>query len=301
MDLFVTLVDVVGESLDDPSASGAELARRLHLSRFHCDRIATAVAGETPIALRRRLLLERAAYQLAGTGRGILDIAIDAGFGSHEAFTRAFARSYGTTPKQWRRQPTHPFFLEAPSGVHFHPPAGLRLPARRKVTSMDVITGLAEHHVQLLGDLIERARDVSPEVLDAELAAPDLDEPPITPRRMLDRMVWQLEMWLAAVAAEPFEFPESGRAVSLGQLRDRYEAAGSRFLDLVRQVGAEGTYDETFVDSLCSPPRVSTYGSMIGHVLTFAAVRRTLVVDAFVKAGMTDLGFGDPAPYLARS
>ncbi|MFB6721716.1 helix-turn-helix domain-containing protein [Kribbella sp. NPDC056345] len=301
MDLFVALVDVVGESLDDVSASGAELARRLHLSRFHCDRIATAVAGETPIALRRRLLLERAAYQLAGTDRGILDIAVDAGFGSHEAFTRAFSRSYGTTPKQWRRQPTHPFFLDAPSGVHFHPPAGLRLPARRKVTSMDIVTGLAEHHVSLLGELIDRARDISPDVLDGEVPAPDLDEPPITPRRMLDRMVWQLEMWLAAVAAEPFEFPESGRAVSLGQLRDRYEVAGPRFLELVHRVSAENSFDETFVDSTCAPPKVSSYGSMIAHVLTFAAVRRTLVVDAFRKAGMTDLGYGDPAPFLARS
>jgi AraC family transcriptional regulator len=55
------------------------------------------------------------------------------------------------------------------------------------------------------------------------------------------------------------------------------------------QVTEEGRLDETFVDALCEPPEMFTYGGMIAHVLTFAAHRRTLVVGALSDAGITDL------------
>ncbi len=72
---------------------------RAYLSRFHFDRLVSASAGEAPGALRRRVLLERAAYRLTSRAdRTILDIAVEAGYGSHEAFTRAFAKAYGATP-----------------------------------------------------------------------------------------------------------------------------------------------------------------------------------------------------------
>ena len=300
-DVFATFVDVVAGSLDDPDTNGTDLARRAHLSRFHFDRVVTAVAGESPSAFRRRLLLERAAYRLVSGSDGVLDIAVDAGFGSHEAFTRAFARAYGVTPREWRRRATHRFFLDAPSGVHFHPPAGLRLPARRKVRGMDVLVKMVEHHVWLVGEMIDRTTRLDDEALDrpVEFSVESIDERPLTIRRQLDRMVWQLEMWLASVDDEPFDFPESGRAVSLAQLRERYDAAGPRYLDLVRRLHADGRFDETFVDSTCTPPRVFTYGGMVAHVLTFAAARRVLVAGALESAGITDLGAGDPMHFVA--
>ncbi len=300
-DVFATFVDVVAESLDDPDTTGADLARRAYLSRFHFDRIVTAVAGESPAAFRRRVLLERAAYRLVSGADGVLDIAVEAGYGSHEAFTRAFARAYGVTPRGWRRRMTHRFFLEAPSGVHFHPPGGLRLPARRKVRGMDVVVKMVEHHMWLTGQMIDHAARLDAEVLDRpiEFSVESIDERPLTLRRQLDRIVWQLEMWLASVDDEPFEFPESGRAVSLAQIKDRYDAAGPRYVDLVRRLNDEGRFDETFVDSTCTPPRVFTYGGMVAHVLTFAAHRRTLIAGALDSAGITDLGAGDPMTYVA--
>jgi transcriptional regulator GlxA family with amidase domain len=38
-------------------------------------------------------LLERAAYRLVASGHKVLDVAVEAGYGSNEAFTRAFARA----------------------------------------------------------------------------------------------------------------------------------------------------------------------------------------------------------------
>src|SRR5215467_10527921 len=137
-DTFARFVDVLADSLDDHGVSGEALASRLHLSRFHFDRLVSAAAGEPPATLRRRVLLERAAYRLITTERDVLSVAVEAGYGSHEAFTRAFTRAYGLSPARWRRQPTG-FRIEAPSNVHFHPPAGLRAPATRKVSAMDLI------------------------------------------------------------------------------------------------------------------------------------------------------------------
>ena len=128
-DTFAAFLDTLAETLD---LSSDERARRLHLSRFHLDRVVSATGGEPPERMRRRLLLERAAYRLVTSEQQVVDIAFEAGFGSHEAFTRAFAREYGVAPSRWRQQPTRTR-IEGPSGVHFLPPGGLRLATTREV------------------------------------------------------------------------------------------------------------------------------------------------------------------------
>jgi AraC-like DNA-binding protein len=80
-DTFARFVDHLAVTLDDHEASGEVLASRLHLSRFHFDRLVSAAAGEPPATLRRRVLLERAAYGLITTGDDVLRVALDAGAG----------------------------------------------------------------------------------------------------------------------------------------------------------------------------------------------------------------------------
>ena len=79
-DTFSRFVAVLAETLDDPGTDGAALASRLHLSRFHVDRLVSAAAGEPPAALRRRVLLERAAYRLITTDHDVLRVAVEAGY-----------------------------------------------------------------------------------------------------------------------------------------------------------------------------------------------------------------------------
>ncbi len=303
-DVYAEFVSAVAESLDRVGevATGDALARRAYLSRFHFDRVISAAAGEPPGAFRRRLLLERAAYRLLAEDVGVLEIAVDAGYGSHEAFTRAFARAYGMSPRVWRGESSRVFFLAAPSGVHFQPPAGLRLPARKKVRGMDVLVRMVEHHVWLTGELIERGARLDAEALDRpiELSVEGIDDD-TSIRYLLDRLVWQEEMWLASVEDRPFQVPECGRDVTtpIPELRSRHADAGSRFVALVNRLNDEGRFDESFVDTTCEPPRVFTYGGMVAHVLTFAAHRRCVLVGAFHSAGVTDLGFGDPMEFVA--
>ena len=88
-DTFAAFLDTLGETLD---LGADERARRLHLSRFHLDRVVSATGGEPPERMRRRLLLERAANRLLTSRQQEVDIAFEAGYGSHAAFSRAFVR-----------------------------------------------------------------------------------------------------------------------------------------------------------------------------------------------------------------
>lgn len=296
------LLDVLQAALDDPAASPAGLAARAHLSRFHFDRLVAAATGEPPGALRRRLLLERAAHRLTTSGRTVLDIAVEAGYGSHEAFTRAFQRSYGLAPTAVRRRPPLTFReleLPCPSGVHFQPPGGLRLPAARQETPMNVLQHLVDHHVETLGAIIDRAGRLDDRVLDrpVTVSVETIDEQP-TLRSLINAMVTQEEHWLAALRGG--EWPdESDR--SMTGLAARHAVAGRDWRAFVATTLSAGTLADTFVDTTCTPPTTHTLGGTIGHVITFAAVRRTLAIGALHSAGVTDLGVGDPRPYLDRA
>ena len=259
----------------------------------------SAAAGEPPAALRRRILLERAAYRLITTEQDVLEIALEAGYASHEAFTRAFGRAYGESPSRWRRKPTR-FQIDAPSKVHFNPPGGLRVPADRKVTTMDLLIRMVEHHVWLIGEMLTRVERLPDDVLDApiEISVEGVDDEP-TLRSLLSRLVGQLAMWDAAVHDRPYDFTVE-RGESVASMRARLAEAGPAFLSEIRTIAEEGRLEETFVDAVCDPPEVFTYSGMIAHVLTFAAHRRTLVCGALIDAGVDDLGSGDPMRWVAE-
>ena len=290
-DTFTRFLDVLAETLDEPGG----YPERLHLSRFHVDRIVSAVGGEPPGALRRRVLLERAAHRLLATDDEVLEVALDAGYGSHEAFTRSFRRAYGEAPSLWRRR-LREFRLPAQNGVHFRPPGGLRLPGTRKVTGMDLLQRMVEHHVFVLGQFVEAAATLPDDVLDRpiELSVAGIDDHPTT-RSLLSRLVGQLDMWNAAVESRGYDFSVE-RDESICSMKQRLAEAGPRFLATVR----DADFDETFVDAVCDPPQVFTYGGMVAHVLTYAAHRRILVHGALEDAGLTEID-GDPMLWVAAA
>ncbi|OHB80148.1 MAG: hypothetical protein A2Z25_07105 [Planctomycetes bacterium RBG_16_55_9] len=79
-----------------------ELARESHFSEFHFHRIFRAVVGEPIKEHIRRLRLERAVSNLKYTDNSIINIAFDAGYQTHEAFTRAFKAVFGCSPSDFR-------------------------------------------------------------------------------------------------------------------------------------------------------------------------------------------------------
>jgi len=82
----------------------ADLAREFGASPFKFHRQFSKAVGETPRRLVERVRLERAAYLLAVTDSRVIQIALEVGFESHEAFSRAFRRWFDRSPTAWRRE-----------------------------------------------------------------------------------------------------------------------------------------------------------------------------------------------------
>jgi AraC family transcriptional regulator len=97
--LLAQLTDVDGEI-----KTLADLAAADGRSPFHLQRIFSAEVGESPLQFSRRVRLQRAAASLLVTQKGVLDVALDAGFDSHEGFTRAFRAMFGIAPRKFREQ-----------------------------------------------------------------------------------------------------------------------------------------------------------------------------------------------------
>ena len=81
-----------------------EIAQSSGVSRFHVTRAFAAATGRSVMGYMRARRLSEAARKLAGGAPDILSVALDAGYGSHEAFTRAFRDAFGTTPELVRAQ-----------------------------------------------------------------------------------------------------------------------------------------------------------------------------------------------------
>jgi AraC family transcriptional regulator len=82
----------------------SNLAAETGQSLFHAHRTLSAVLGETPKQFTLRLRVDRAAAALISSQALIVDIALDCGFESHEAFCRAFRRRFRMSPRDYRKR-----------------------------------------------------------------------------------------------------------------------------------------------------------------------------------------------------
>jgi AraC family transcriptional regulator len=117
------------------------LASVANLSPHHFHRQFRELIGETTKQYTQRLRLEKAAYQLKTWDAPILDIALDAGYHSHETFSRAFRRQFDTTPKSYRQREHIAQWLGQPpanSLNHFQEAYQLSKTAFHKIQSITV-------------------------------------------------------------------------------------------------------------------------------------------------------------------
>jgi AraC family transcriptional regulator len=90
-----------------------------HFSPYHFHRLFRGMVGESVMEHVRRLRLERAAHQLKVTDHPVTRVAFDAGYETHEAFTRAFHSVFDESPSQFREAHRALPFRSVPSDVHF--------------------------------------------------------------------------------------------------------------------------------------------------------------------------------------
>jgi len=105
-------VEFIEHHLDDDLTLG-EVAKAAGISRWHFQRIFRAMTGETVKAYIRARRLARSLERLRETDLRILDIAMMAGFGSQEAFARAFKKAFGITPSTYRARGGGPLLEKA--------------------------------------------------------------------------------------------------------------------------------------------------------------------------------------------
>ncbi|KAA1425844.1 helix-turn-helix domain-containing protein [Nocardioides antri] len=286
------LLDAV---LDEDNRTLGDMAGDAYASPYHFNRLLSRSAYEAPVAMRRRVMLERAAWQLR-KGSSVTDAAWDAGYESVEGFSRAFTRAFGHPPST----PAGSHWLPAPNGIHFHPPMSLWVHTTEQ--PMNPLTEqLIEHDLDDTRHLIEVAKGLPEEEYRKErfpgqtVLRWDGEDSSIA--KVLEHHVFTKEVWLAAI--EGGDLP-TDRGDTPAALLERHDDAAARWLSVVRDIDSKGAWDDRLIDALCDPPESFQMGSVVAHVLTFAAHRRQLTRQMLRGAGVdpSSVGHGDPINWL---
>ena len=144
-------IEMVVRDLDGALDLNA-LAKEAMLSPFHFHRVFRGMVGETPLEMHRRLRMERAAARLIESDVSITTIAFDAGYETHETFTRAFRAAFGCAPSEFRRQRDDARVacqgairtrLAARSGIHF-------VAGPHDMSGITLLTGEAPMNVEIV-------------------------------------------------------------------------------------------------------------------------------------------------------
>ena len=116
------------------------------VSRSHLASAFGSATGWPVMKYLRGRRLSIAAEALAAGAPDILALALDTGYGSHEAFTRAFRDTFGVTPEQVREQgSTDGIALIRPAGLQRRNESGLAAPRLVETGTIRAV-GLARRH-----------------------------------------------------------------------------------------------------------------------------------------------------------
>jgi AraC family transcriptional regulator len=295
---LIRLSGVVLDSLDQTQTT-EEMARLAYQSRTQFHRLFRALIDETPAAMRRRLLLERAAFQLSQTNISVTEIALDANYGSLEAFTRAFRKAFRTSPSLYRRMRVAYIHLPAPNEIHFHA-SGSKAKGEFEMDLFDRFAGNDSWHTK---KLLEYSSSLTDDQLDSPLKAVveilPWRESTKTLRQLLENIVFTKEVWAAALAGTDLPNLNGSPASekSPARMLARLEKVDNDLQQIFNDIRRRGSWDDTFVDALCEPAETFTFGGVFAHIMTFNAHRRLMALNALQSLGVRTEGFGCPMEY----
>ena len=293
------LRELLDSVVDAGNTAVGDMARSSFASEFHFSREVRRLTGESPAALRRRIMLERAAWRLRG-GERVAAVAEDEGWSSAEVFSRAFRRTFGVPPSQ---AVDIEFRLPAPNGLHFHPPQSLWLDSDGDTKEPDISQLMVAHDIADTGYLIEAAAALSKDQWLDQISPGqvvlewDGEEPSVG--AVLGAIVWSKEVWLATIEGRDFPGRESTRpeSTTAAQLAVHHEELGSRWTTMVSEYTAEGRLGDTIIDALCDPPESFQLYGIVAHVLTYSAHRRQLARLMLARHGV-QTRTGDPLDWM---
>lgn len=290
------LLDAV---VDADNTEVGDMARSSYSSEFHFSREVRRLTGESPAALRRRIMLERAAWRLH-RGETVSAVAAGEGWSSAEVFSRAFRRTFGVPPS---RATELPFRIPAPNGLHFHPPHSLWLDSDGNTKEPDISQLMVAHDVADTTYLINQATQLSNsqwrEPISPGQIVLDWDGPEPSVGAVLGAIVWTKQVWLATIEGRDFpdRTPTQPDASTPEELVSHHEEIGKRWTDMVSECTAEGRLGDTIIDALCDPPESFQLYGIVAHVLTYSAHRRELARQMLARHGVSTRR-GDPLEWM---
>lgn len=157
-----------------------ELSKLANLSPHHFHRIFRGITGESILEYVRRLKLERSARRLRTTEQKVIEIALDAGYDSHEGFTRAFRQYFGVSPSEFRGQ------MPISTTASISPPEQIEI---RVIDSIAITkirhTGSYDESGKIFPLLINWAESQGINLTKARVFGLCFDDPEITPAEYL--------------------------------------------------------------------------------------------------------------------
>ncbi|GAT10910.1 helix-turn-helix domain-containing protein [Mycolicibacterium novocastrense] len=282
-----------------PNSGVDSMARSTHASEFHFSREVRRLTGESPAAMRRRIMLERAAWRLQ-QGERVSAVAGDEGWSSVEVFSRAFRRTFGVPPS---RATDVEFRVTAPNGLHFHPPHSLWLDNAGDTKEPDISVLMVAHDVADTAYLLDRARALTEDQWREELSPGqvvlDWDGPEPSVGAVLGAVVWTKQVWLATIEGRDFPDRSATRpeTTTAAQLSRHHDDIAKRWTTMVSEYAADGRMGDTVIDALCDPPESFQLYGIVAHVLQYAAHRRGLARTMLARHGV-DTHRGDPLEWM---
>lgn len=141
-------IDAVGKAIEiieariDAPPTPADVASQVGFSAYHFHRVFSALLGESITQYIRKRRLAKAAERLRDSRDPIMSLAVECGFDSQEAFTRAFKRMYGTTPGQYRQS------------------CGTTTYVKKEATTLNMVIHMV-NTIELKPKIVERGEDLA--------------------------------------------------------------------------------------------------------------------------------------------
>lgn len=106
-------IDFIEANLHTPMEL-RDISEHVNMSHWHFQRTFKALTNETLKSYVRSRRIANSMELLFNKQLSILDVAIESGFESHEAYTRAFQRLFGITPSEYRDTAQQSLIIKKP-------------------------------------------------------------------------------------------------------------------------------------------------------------------------------------------